>query len=320
MSDPAPSATSIIAAGAISGIIARCVTHPMDTVKARMQVQGPVASTALPTALGFVKYSGAFDGFKKILRTEGVFGLYRGFGVVLGTVPFASAAYFGGYESAKSLVPLEHGALAYISYGLLAQSCAGLVYTPMDIVKERLQVQQFLQQGASVSGSTVQPFNYKGTLDAIGSIFRQDGIRGMFRGYWLQNAAWWPWSIIYFCSYESTRKQLAHWISNESVDQLPSHWSALAAAGSAALATTLTNPIDVVKTRYQTMNIKSGSTASSQRNVPLTIARSMLTNEGLRVGAVKILHDFLLYTGDEGNYEVLSRCAKADTGVVYHLL
>lgn len=71
---------------------------------------------------------------------EGVAGFYRGFGAILvGVVP-ASAAYFGGYESGKLLVGGGGGVAGDMAVGLWAQLVAGVVYTPIDIVKERLQV------------------------------------------------------------------------------------------------------------------------------------------------------------------------------------
>ena len=44
------------------------------------------------------------------------------------------------YESGKALVPEGHGMLGDMAVGVWAQLVAGVVYTPIDIVKERLQV------------------------------------------------------------------------------------------------------------------------------------------------------------------------------------
>ena len=46
----------------------------------------------------------------------------------------------GSYESGKALVPAGHGMLGDMAVGVWAQLVAGVVYTPIDIVKERLQV------------------------------------------------------------------------------------------------------------------------------------------------------------------------------------
>ena len=44
------------------------------------------------------------------------------------------------YESGKALIPAGHGMLGDMAVGVWAQLVAGIVYTPIDIVKERLQV------------------------------------------------------------------------------------------------------------------------------------------------------------------------------------
>ena len=168
----------VMLAGGVSGVAARLLTHPMDTVKTQMQVQGAVAAAGGNRAL---HYRGVADAVAKIVANEGVRGFYRGFGAVFTGIPFASGAYFGGYEGAKMLVPADaFGPTAtYIVTGMLAQSLAGVVYTPLDVVKERLQAQHVL--GAASAG------NYKHFANAYATILRTEGVGGLFRGYWASN-------------------------------------------------------------------------------------------------------------------------------------
>jgi len=49
-----------------AGLLSRLLTHPLDTVKARLQVEG-------------LQYHGPLDGLKRIYAGEGIRGLYRGF-------------------------------------------------------------------------------------------------------------------------------------------------------------------------------------------------------------------------------------------------
>lgn len=74
-------------------------------------------------------------------------GFYRGFGAILAGVVPASAAYFGGYESGKLLVPAGAGVAGDMAVGVWAQLVAGVAYTPIDIVKERLQARRAQGQG-----------------------------------------------------------------------------------------------------------------------------------------------------------------------------
>ena len=107
------------ARGACAGTVARAVTHPMDTVKARAQVRG----------LG--RGNSANGGWR---------GLYGGFGAVAAMAPAASGAYFVGYESGKRA--FGESASASALAGMWAQALAGVVYTPMDVVKERHGTEQ----------------------------------------------------------------------------------------------------------------------------------------------------------------------------------
>lgn len=77
-------------AGAISGLAARLVTFPADTLKAQLQVKGALGAK---NAVQFKTTAGAA---RHILATDGFTGLYRGFGAILwGLVP-ANLAYFQG--------------------------------------------------------------------------------------------------------------------------------------------------------------------------------------------------------------------------------
>ena len=79
----------------------------------------------------------------QIAKSEGLPGFYRGFGAVLSGVAPASALYFGGYETGKRLVPASYGVLGDMLVGCYTQAIAGVVFTPVDIIKERMQVRYF---------------------------------------------------------------------------------------------------------------------------------------------------------------------------------
>ena len=170
------------ARGAVSGLAARFLTHPMDTLKARAQVRG--ARGAVARAEGG--------------RTRAV-GLYKGFGAVAALAPLASGAYFVGYESGTRWFGTSASASA--ATGMWAQALAGVVYTPMDVIKERLQTQDVLGERARMG-------RYRHWVDAARVIAREEGARGLFRGYWAQNFVWWPWSAAYFAIYERSRVAL----------------------------------------------------------------------------------------------------------------
>ena len=64
---------------ATAGIISRLVTHPLDTVKARLQAPPPIS-----TASGsYASYRGPIDALLSTYRNEGIRSLYGGFGAVI---------------------------------------------------------------------------------------------------------------------------------------------------------------------------------------------------------------------------------------------
>ena len=76
----------------------------------------------------------------QVAQAEGPAGFYRGFGAVLAGVVPATMVYYAAYETSKKLVPEEWGALKGPTVGLMTQLAAGLAFTPVDIIKERMQV------------------------------------------------------------------------------------------------------------------------------------------------------------------------------------
>jgi hypothetical protein len=80
-----------VLAGSAAGLTADACTHPIDTLRTRLQVQNRHAHGA---------YTSTWNAFTRT-RIEGMRSFYRGFSVVATfTVP-AHALYFVGYEAGK---------------------------------------------------------------------------------------------------------------------------------------------------------------------------------------------------------------------------
>lgn len=215
----------------VAGSIAGCVEHmamfPVDTIKTRMQILGPcpIKSVSLSHAL------------RSILKTEGPSGLYRGIGAMgLGAGP-AHAVYFSIYEIFKKSLSggNPNNSAAHAISGVFATVASDAVFTPMDMVKQRLQL----------SSSP-----YKGVLDCVTRVLREEGFKAFYASYRttvLMNA---PFTAVHFATYEAAKRGLME-VSPDSADdnRVVVHATAGAAAG--ALAALLTTPLDVVKTQLQ---------------------------------------------------------------------
>ncbi|CAN0918432.1 Solute carrier family 25 member 44 [Linum grandiflorum] len=124
-----------LGAALFSGVSA--ALYPAVVLKTRLQV--------IPTQISSLKLS------ISIMNHEGIRGFYRGFGFsLMGTVP-ARALYMSALELTKSSVgtsALSLGfsdtsaiAIANAAAGMTSATAAQLVWTPIDVVSQRLMVQ-----------------------------------------------------------------------------------------------------------------------------------------------------------------------------------
>ncbi|KAH8604169.1 putative Mitochondrial carrier protein [Trypanosoma vivax] len=236
----------LCAAGA--GVMARIICHPLDTMKT-------VAFTGFPhDSVGAGRANaGTFciQTFRRIAQTiwqrEGLLGFYRGVGVaVSGSAP-GVALFLSSYECSQNLAKRHitersdshlYGipqALIHLSCGFFAESVSCSVWVPIDVAKERLQSQPPSQAG-----------RYTGSWNALLTILRYEGVRGLYKGYWSTLASFGPFSAVYFACYEA-----AYGVFTTSAEMSASS-SALCAGGVGNLvACLLTNPLELVKTRLQ---------------------------------------------------------------------
>ncbi|KAG6885378.1 hypothetical protein C0993_002517 [Termitomyces sp. T159_Od127] len=82
--------------GALAGTISQTLTYPFDVLRRKMQVTGMKG--------GSVKYDGALDALKSIIKAEGIVGLYRGLWPNLLKVAPSIATSFFTYELVKDLL------------------------------------------------------------------------------------------------------------------------------------------------------------------------------------------------------------------------
>ncbi|XP_040267854.1 solute carrier family 25 member 44 [Bufo bufo] len=227
--------------GVCMTMIIRVSVYPFTLIRTRLQVQK-----------GKSLYNGTFDAFVKILRSEGAAGLYRGFlvntftlisGQCYVTTYELTRKYVSRYSSSNTVKSLVAGGSA----SLVAQS----ITVPIDVISQHLMMQRV---GRSMGRFRVQVSEQKQTVmfgqtkDIILQIFKADGLKGFYRGYvaslltYIPNSAvWWPFYHFY-----------AEQLSSLSPKDCP-HLLLQAISGplAAATASTITNPMDVIRARVQ---------------------------------------------------------------------
>lgn len=238
-------------AGSVAGMVEHMSMFPVDTLKTRMQM--------LASAGGF-SHSGVRKALLSIMRSEGPFGLYRGIGAMgLGAGP-AHAVYFSVYEFCKEKFGGNkpgHHPLVHAGSGVTATIASDAVFTPMDVVKQRLQLR-------------CSP--YRGVMDCITRMLKEEGIRAFYVSYRTTVVMNAPFTAVHFATYEAMKKALSG-ISTETASEENLFVHIMAGGVAGASASAVTTPFDVVKTRLQCQGVCGADrfTSSSIRNAIQTI-------------------------------------------------
>ncbi|VEU23748.1 DEKNAAC105015 [Brettanomyces naardenensis] len=141
--------------------------------------------------------------------------------------------------------------------GAMAGFCAGVSVCPLDVAKTRLQAQgSYLKHLRDLNPATVAKFDlckYRGLIQTMSVIWKEEGIRGLYRGLVPITLGYFPSWMIYFSCYEQCKRISGRFIQDENLSYF------MSAILSGAASTTATNPIWVVKTRMmlQTDNGKT---------------------------------------------------------------
>lgn len=147
-------------------------------------------------------------------------------------------------------------------------------------------------------------YSYRSILGAGKDIVRHEGFRGLFAGFGATAIRDGPYAGLYVVFYEQLKQTLSTVLgpdpssSGAATAAPPSSVSInfISSAAAAGLATTITNPFDVVKTRVQLMPAKYKNMV---RAMKLMLAedglRSLFNGLGLRMGR-KALSSALAWT------------------------
>ncbi|PGH23554.1 hypothetical protein AJ80_02334 [Polytolypa hystricis UAMH7299] len=252
MAEPAAAPNATIAqlrsfaAGGVGGVCAVVVGHPFDLVKVRLQ-----------TAERGV-YSGAMDVVKRTIAREGLMrGLYAGVSAPLVGVTPMFAVSFWGYDLGKTLVrsfstvPVLNEkpqfSIAQISAaGFFSAIPMTLITAPFERVKVLLQI-----QGQNPPPPGQKP-KYSGGTDVVRQLYKEGGIRSVFRGSAMTLARDGPGSAAYFAAYEYVKRSLTPKDENGNATGELSFTAILTAGGAAGVAMWIpVFPIDTVKSRLQ---------------------------------------------------------------------
>ncbi|KAK9381270.1 mitochondrial carrier domain-containing protein [Kockiozyma suomiensis] len=213
---------------------------------------------------------GTWDGFGKIVKNEGASALWRGLSPTLGMSIPSNVIYFVGYDHLRHSIPIENDTLAPLVAGAFARTLATSAISPMELFRTRLQSLASPTRSASNSGNKMPASSreaFATTWDGIKVMVKQQGVASLWRGLTLTLWRDVPFSAVYWAAYENMRTLLNHYneshqpigsISSSQSGEVSTFFHAfLSGATAGSIASLVTTPFDVAKTRRQVLRNKN---------------------------------------------------------------
>jgi len=237
----------------------------------RLQTQAKPAPGQLPM------YTGTMDCVKKTVKHEGIRGLYKGMGAPLVGVAPIFALSFMGFGIGKKMQLQSPDDKLSAAQLCVAGGFSGILTTVIMAPGERIKCLLQVQQAAT------GPPKYKGPTDVARSLWREGGIRSVYKGSVATLLRDVPASAAYFGSYEIIQRSLVPEGGSRSDLSIS---KTIFAGGMAGIFNWIVGiPPDVMKSRLQTA---PDGTYNGVRDV----FRHMMREEGPRAftkGAVPVL-------------------------------
>ncbi|XP_006454145.1 hypothetical protein AGABI2DRAFT_113903 [Agaricus bisporus var. bisporus H97] len=163
--------------GAIAASTAVTVSNPAEVAKTRLQLQGELAKGG-----GKRVYKHTFDVWAKTWRNEGIRGLQRGLPPAYAYQILLNGSRLGFYEPFRKSFnrflgwnPEEVIPLTSVLAGAVSGAVGASMGNPLFLIKARMQAYSAaLPVGAQ--------YHYKSSFDALRTILRAEGPRGLIRG------------------------------------------------------------------------------------------------------------------------------------------
>ncbi|PON32642.1 Mitochondrial substrate/solute carrier [Parasponia andersonii] len=245
--------------GAIAGAFGEGMMHPIDTIKTRIQSQAIL--------IGTQNQKGIPQMIRTVWLADGLRGFYRGVTPgVIGSLA-TGATYFGVIESTKKWIEESHPGLgghwAHFIAGAVGDTLGSFVYVPCEVMKQRMQVQGTKRSWGSVMMKdnfarkpSVQMYGYyTGIFHAGSSILKEQGLKGLYAGYWSTLARDVPFAGLMVMFYEALKDITEYGKQKWNISpnlHVNSSLEGLVLGGLAGgFSAYLTTPLDVIKTRLQ---------------------------------------------------------------------
>ncbi|KAK7362819.1 hypothetical protein VNO77_04943 [Canavalia gladiata] len=269
MAEISTSAYKEYVAGLLAGIAAVATGHPFDTVKVKLQKYNTVAH--------MIQYRSGLHCTARILKTEGIKGLYRGATPSFVGMAVEGSLFFGIYSQTKMY--LQGGVQSgepqpqvIIPSAFFSGALNSFVLGPTELIKCRMQIQ-------GTDSLVPKSSRYSSPLDCALKTVKTDGVKGIFRGGCTTLLRESIGNAVFFSVYEYVRYHMHSHMKADSSNysNLIDIGIGIVTGGLGGVAFWLTVlPLDVAKTLIQTNPDKN-----CPRN-PLRILSSVYQRAGLK--------------------------------------
>lgn len=166
----------------IAGGIAACgavtASHPFETVKIRLQLQGELQAADVAVK----KYRGVLHGVSVVAQNEGIKGLYRGIGCAYIYQILLNGCRLGFYEPLRASTTklfFKDSNVQSLGVNVFSGASSGVLGamagSPFFLVKTRLQ-------SYSPTLPVGTQHKYRNAFDGLRQIYKAEGVRGLYRG------------------------------------------------------------------------------------------------------------------------------------------
>ncbi|KAH7572436.1 hypothetical protein JRO89_XS04G0256800 [Xanthoceras sorbifolium] len=293
--DSLPVYVKELLAGGAAGAFAKTAVAPLERTKILLQTRTE----------GFQSL-GVHQSLKKLLKQEGVTGFYKGNGAsVLRIVPYA-ALHFMTYEQYRVWIlnnypGLGSGPVIDLLAGSVAGGTAVLCTYPLDLARTKLAYQGVkLEILSHLNYSTMRKLGkqqdvvdtrgsfqsgvrspcaqpaYSGIRDVLTSVYKEGGLRALYRGIGPTLIGILPYAGLKFYVYEELKRH----VPEEHQKSIVMRLSCGALAG--LLGQTITYPLDVVRRQMQVENLKSSTQGNVKYRNTLEGLTSIARNQGFK--------------------------------------
>eukprot|EP01091_Cochliopodium_minus_P002392 TRINITY_DN12257_c0_g1_i1.p1 TRINITY_DN12257_c0_g1~~TRINITY_DN12257_c0_g1_i1.p1 ORF type:complete len:286 (+),score=75.50 TRINITY_DN12257_c0_g1_i1:34-891(+) len=222
--------------GGLAGCMATVIIQPLDLIKTRLQLNGELGSAKM--------HNGTIQAISNIFKNEGFFNMYKGLSAALMRQITYTTIRMGTYKvTLEKFEKNEHlkGFKAKLLAGMIGGGFGSIAGNPADLVLNRMTSDGRLEVS--------KRRNYKNVFEALMRITREEGVYTLWRGCSPTIARAIVLNAAQLGCYSQSKEMILNtgFLSDGILVQT------MASFVAGFFATCVSLPIDILKTRIQTM-------------------------------------------------------------------